>query len=927
MSHQQLRIRKRVHAILNANRTSANRTKILRHHSDGLGQQQLEHSEETDNLWNAVNDFDSSYIGSSNMANNYEEEEDEEEKDVNTYWEETAVESCDDDDEDDDDDDDDSDDDVSCRAETLNDRLSYQLDYCYDPTFGATIMCKVSLLYRDDASDSRTTFPYFPRVQQSYGNHFPSENQLNDYFEKRSFWTSLDTNGLMSHLKSITQTQSIMVNILLSVNFDGVQLHKSNTDASNPLLISIMNLPPNFRNIKGIGIFTLTAMSVKPESPVADFLISLLVQELELLCKGIKVTIRGVTFFVQARLICHVYDTRALEKVLKVQGAGSYGLCVVCGIVQGWGKKQFDKVSYQNHRMLLPYEHILNYIGQSGKCCPEDYFSSTAIRDEVENSFVNSAARRQNEATNWQPFTAGYRNDEEVETLLNSMCGKKDLQKRKVLIKAFLRGDEAWTWFHDCKGPYKFIHFVPNIYFPFCDLRPRAQIANRVTREQYRHNAQIAAMSDNKKAEARVWLYDGLSYSNPATQVNFDPFHCLMGVGKYLIRTLLNISSTKNKSRKSRKSRDISCQPKVIHIVECCFDYITFIVGSLCDEDEKCKQYLLLYRMLSSLYARLLAPVVLEKQIDHLHKLAIESIATYSGMLPPSYTDFVHHEVVDLAPYIRVHGPLRCWWSLPAERAMAQVKKLYPKGGHYYDLTAQKRIFNDEHLRLSSFYNNFSNRKEVLCDVLKCSAEHHVGLKKTGNSTSGGLMKMFEFDEFVFRMECRRCLSASLTHFPSLKRYHGYVQAKFLQFLVEESMRIYRLNLCSEYLEETYKEISSDLCDSDRSLMEVSSIYRLFKFFQSHHDDFLCTIPTGSEMPQKAKCSRKASDFFYWLVEFWNVISSQEESKITELDNHRRPTWREYKIVQTKPSNKDVSSGNCIWREDMNNAQKLLQLL
>lgn len=95
-------------------------------------------------------------------------------------------------------------------------------------------------------------------------------------------------------------------------------------------LISIVNLPPCFRKTKGMGIFTLTAMSVDPVSPVGLFILDLLVQELFLLFDGICVNIGGQMYFLQARLISHVYDTRAYEKVVMVQTAGSYAGCAEC---------------------------------------------------------------------------------------------------------------------------------------------------------------------------------------------------------------------------------------------------------------------------------------------------------------------------------------------------------------------------------------------------------------------------------------------------------------------------------------------------------------------------------------------------------------------------------------------------------------------
>lgn len=127
----------------------------------------------------------------------------------------------------------------------------------------------------------------------------------------------------------------IEVSLILTTYFDGVQLFHHRTGGAWPLMVSITNLPPCFRKVRGMGIFTLTAMSVEPDSPVGLFLQELFVQELFLLYNGIRVTIGGKVYFLQARLISNVYDTRGAEMVLMARGAGSYCGCCYCRAMQG----------------------------------------------------------------------------------------------------------------------------------------------------------------------------------------------------------------------------------------------------------------------------------------------------------------------------------------------------------------------------------------------------------------------------------------------------------------------------------------------------------------------------------------------------------------------------------------------------------------
>ena len=81
----------------------------------------------------------------------------------------------------------------------------------------------------------------------------------------------------------------------------------------------------------------------------------------------------GKRFFIQARLIFHVMDTKALEPVLNMESmtTSRYG-CPYCR--NAHGQQNSWKVIFTGNRNTLPIYHYLRYFGQTGKCCQHGYY-------------------------------------------------------------------------------------------------------------------------------------------------------------------------------------------------------------------------------------------------------------------------------------------------------------------------------------------------------------------------------------------------------------------------------------------------------------------------------------------------------------------------------------------------------------------------
>lgn len=98
-----------------------------------------------------------------------------------------------------------------------------------------------------------------------------------------------------------------------------------------PLFIALLSLPPAVRGKYGAGCFFWGFLASKPGSKVEEFLFrDCMIPELQQLEEGVHVEINGNRYYIQLRLIVHVYDTKAKEKIDKFQGTGSYGGCIKC---------------------------------------------------------------------------------------------------------------------------------------------------------------------------------------------------------------------------------------------------------------------------------------------------------------------------------------------------------------------------------------------------------------------------------------------------------------------------------------------------------------------------------------------------------------------------------------------------------------------
>lgn len=182
------------------------------------------------------------------------------------------------------------------------------------------------------------------------------------------------------------------ISLLLSEFYDGAQVFKRRYSSFWPLFVSILNLPPSYRNRVGVGMFLISLFTAEGSSLAEAFLFEkCLVPELLELYRGVEFTAAGRRYFLQARLIMHVCDGRALEKLCRVQGAGSCAGCALCHGVPGVRRKDIDRTVYKGHRAFTEMSHFSRRFGQTEMCCLP---SGSPLDEETKEIDQFGAARK-----------------------------------------------------------------------------------------------------------------------------------------------------------------------------------------------------------------------------------------------------------------------------------------------------------------------------------------------------------------------------------------------------------------------------------------------------------------------------------------------------------------------------------------------------
>jgi hypothetical protein len=176
----------------------------------------------------------------------------------------------------------------------------------------------------------------------------------------------------------------------------------------------------------------------------------------------------------------------------------------------------------------------------------------------------------------------------------------------------------------------------------------------------------------------------------------------------------------------------------MIDITKCLMDLILFAI--LIKNENYPEGYITYFSLLSSIYSKLLAPIVHNDDIDSLYMKTVEFVTIQNGCFPPTESYFTYHQLVDLPHVIKHFGPLRNWWTLPGERALQTVKSFITDGGRsYYQpvfrkctsgmIQALTEAYKDENFYFDNKYKYFTLKKQNTTDNDNFNIDNNVGTK------------------------------------------------------------------------------------------------------------------------------------------------------------------------------------------------------
>ena len=601
-------------------------------------------------------------------------------------------------------------------------------------------------------------------IKYKWGNS--SLNETHDISDRNTYSNNLEEmhQTFEDYCQSNKSHKVVEVNILLSWFYDGIQLFNKKSSTFQPLLLTILNLPPSIRHEIGKGTFLLSYSLYKGNSDVEKVLLEdCMLEELQILNKGISFKIGGLEYFLQARMISHILDASALCPFLKFQPFfTSLAGCKLCNICRGTSiflcranNKAKHITKYIDSRNTLPAKHYLRSSGLSRNCCPK---CDESLFNEFEKITIPDTANNQKDAR------AYYKQNEVNPDTLELCFGSENSYAYKKLMEYFSgTTGEDWVWFnHEVNLRNQ---FNEHLYFLSCDYRSKDY--SFVSKENI-IKIDNERRSNNEKeldgVKGLCCLYR-LSYFK-LSDICIEPYHALKGfllevVFKVMWQDGKNLRSPKirryyenicektgikkmfplilnddnyPKCSFTMKERDLiqdtlkcilipmGCSAKLKFAEFRIFDTTSFIgiadiitimvvymdLILLCSDHmhDVFKSY---YRMLSLIIRKLIAPFQIIANIEPLYWRITEFRALTEGLFPVVCMTYMLHALQCVSKHIMLQGPLSSFSGLRGETNISKAKRVVKTdGGTKCEDLAYKKFFNKESEIISAFYGNFN---------------------------------------------------------------------------------------------------------------------------------------------------------------------------------------------------------------------------
>jgi hypothetical protein len=133
-------------------------------------------------------------------------------------------------------------------------------------------------------------------------------------------------------------------------------------------------MPPRLRGKVGLSYFLAALYTGKHTAAKRIMFNDLVCEEFRQFYLGIAHEVNGKKYYIQARLVMHILDTKAAEPVMGYQSQANFNFgCSNCGGVTGIHIG--NQCVFLGNRNYLPQLNVLRFYGQTGTCCPSGIYN------------------------------------------------------------------------------------------------------------------------------------------------------------------------------------------------------------------------------------------------------------------------------------------------------------------------------------------------------------------------------------------------------------------------------------------------------------------------------------------------------------------------------------------------------------------------
>jgi hypothetical protein len=473
---------------------------------------------------------------------------------------------------------------------------------------------------------------------------------------------------------------------------------------------------------------------------------------------GFLLCVNGQDYFIQARLILHLYDTPALLKTINMQGINSYSGCPFCSVGKGCRRIHLGICAIVGARCLLDTHHYLRKFGYSKQCCPAQYYTYKPTKEQLKSNQEHPVHFKpyalQNKPYVW--FLPRQLNQEED---ISSLVPCLNEPNATISVRDFLLSPAPFVWYHNDRigDSNTFVHdfelLKDSLYSHHADYRPQ-KFYNRRSDHWYK-----STNEERKRLHLYeyngvkgLWVFAKLSYADFGSQICWDVFHTVKNI---MTNILLLLSSERTFSSTTLSAATVYCKetmtfPSIIlgqpdpwvlstdeiKKIEATFNCL-WIPTNLSEEFQVnflfTRKGMLRgvtnFRILSSLMRLLLAETHLTEGIkvflrmlsdditdlyrpqfsrtenDDLYYRVAETLAVHELIFGEKECSIKWHQLLDIVHFRPFFGPVRGWWTLSGERANGAFKDLMNNGGSSYDITVLNRYESLECTRIHDAYS------------------------------------------------------------------------------------------------------------------------------------------------------------------------------------------------------------------------------